>query len=381
VDHQSLFLINLEDTEPTLDRDKARMMIDNDRKLNAEVEDRINILITANEELSGEPMSEEDRLANYDDYRNQVIEEYMDEEPDSLDNFSQREYGESIYEPKPIDALKESLNDVYGLETTATFRDGDRQGESITLTSSVDEVTVAGNVIRVVTNIRDEMGNPLNDDEIIRYLVKNEETGTWSAEHNLLRLNKEFRGLGFGSKFLQQSEDYYVAKGFTHIELNAGLQDGARHWANSGFDWNRDKLPSIIETLNSAFDSREFDIDSDLTELDAESKTRYSQDLQKGREILSRMTDGNGNIRDMKEDDFPTPKEFASLGADKPLRTTDGKTTWSGKELLAREYLQYMKVLTAEGQNLLSGPIDMDGDGLVYDGTPREKPVSSVGKK
>jgi hypothetical protein len=100
---------SLEDTEPTLDRDKARMMIDNDRKLNAEVEDRINILITANEELSGEPMSEEDRLANYDDYRNQVIEEYMDEEPDSLDNFSQREYGESIYEPKPIAELQESV--------------------------------------------------------------------------------------------------------------------------------------------------------------------------------------------------------------------------------------------------------------------------------
>jgi len=379
----SINLLNetLEEIEPTLDRDKAKMMIDNDRKLNAEVENRIASLVATIEEQNGEPMSEEDRLDNYDDYRNQVIEEYMDEEPDSLDNFSQREYGESIYEPKPIDALKESLNDVYGLETTATFRDGDRQGESITLTSSVDEVTVAGNVIRVVTNIRDEMGNPLNDDEIIRYLVKNEETGTWSAEHSLLRVNKEFRGLGFGSKFLQQSEDYYVAKGFTHIELNAGLQDGARHWANSGFDWNRDKLTFSIDTLNDAFDRRQSDIDLDLTELNAESKIRYSEDLQKGREILSRMTDGNGNIRDMKEDDFPTPKEFASLGADKPLVRTDGTTTWSGKELLAREYLPYMKVLTAEGQNLLSGPIDMDGDGLVYDGTPREKPVSSVGKK
>lgn len=379
----SINLLNetLEEIEPTLDRDKAKMMIDNDRKLNAEVENRIANLVATIEEQNGEPMSAAERLDNYDDYRNQVIEEYMDEEPDSLDNFSQREYGESIYDPRPIDALKESLNDVYGLETTATFRDGDRQGESITLTSSVDEVTVAGNVIRVESNIRDEMGNLLNDDPIVRYLAKDEETGTWSAEHQLLRVNKEFRGLGFGSKFLQQSEDYYVAKGFTHIELNAGLQDGARHWANSGFDWNRDKLTFIVDTLNDAFDKRQYDIDSDFTELDTESKIRYSEDLQKGREILSRMTDGNGRIRDMKEDDFPTPKEFASLGADKPLRTTDGKTTWSGKELLQREYIPYMKILTAEGQNLLSGPIDMDGDGLVYDGTPREKPVSSVGKK
>jgi hypothetical protein len=232
---------SLEDTEPTLDRDKAKMMIDNDSKLDGKVEDRIAALVATIEEQNGEPMSEEDRLANYDDYRNQVIEEYMDEEPNSLENFSQREYGESIYEPKPIAELQESLNDVYGLERTATFKEGDRQGESVTLTSSVDEVTVQGNILRVVTNIRDEMGNQVNDDEIIRYLEKNEETGTWSVEHNFLRLNEEYRGLGFGGKFLQQSEDYYVAKGFTHITLNAGLEDGARHWANSGFDWNRDK--------------------------------------------------------------------------------------------------------------------------------------------
>jgi len=372
---------SLEETEPTIDRDKARMLIDNERYLNDEVEDRVNMLMTANEELSGEPMSEQERLANYEDYRNQVVEEYIDQEPEFLENYSQENEMGSIYEPEPIDALKESLNDVYGLETTATFREGDRQGETITLTSSVNEVTRQGNVLRVVTNITDDMGNPVNSDDVVRYLVKNEENGTWSVEHNLLRLNKEYRGLGFGSKFLQQSEDYYVAKGFTHIELNAGLQDGARHWANSGFDWNRDKLPEILDTLDNVFESRQNDIDSDLTEFTEESKIRYSQDLQKGREILGRMRDSNGAIRDMREDDFPTPKEFASLGADKPLKTTDGQTTWSGKELLRREYIPYMKILTAEGQNLLAGPIDMDGDGLVYDGTPREKPVSSVGKK
>jgi hypothetical protein len=86
------------------------------------------------------------------------------------------------------------------------------------------------------------------------------------------------------------------------------------------------------------------------------------------------------NLNDMKNDSFPKPRDFASLGADRPITLDDGTKTYSGKILLSGKYLPYMKILTAEGQNLLSGPIDMDGDGLVYDGTPREKPVSSVGK-
>jgi GNAT superfamily N-acetyltransferase len=311
----------------------------------------------------------------------------MDEEPNSLENFSQREYGESIYEPLPMDELKESLNDVYGLERTATFKEGDRQGESVTLTSSVDEVTAQGNILRVVTNIRDEMGNQVNDDEIIRYLEKNEETGTWSVEHNFLRLNEEYRGLGFGGKFLQQSEDYYVAKGFTHITLNAGLEDGARHWANSGFDWNRDKLDFAVEQMDRFITETERrakqdyftnNDDTDIT-LSETNRNILMADLSTAREILGRMGTPD-NLNDMKNDDFPKPRDFASLGADRPITLDDGTKTYSGKILLSGKYLPYMKILTAEGQNLLSGPIDMDGDGMVYDGTPREKPVSSVGK-
>jgi hypothetical protein len=39
--------------------------------------------------------------------------------------------------------------------------------------------------------------------------------------------------------------------------------------------------------------------------------------------------------------------------------------------------MSYVKSLTAEGQKLLDGPIDHDGDGLIYDGTAREKPAPS----
>lgn len=372
----------LESSTGEIDRDKARFMIENDSNLNDDVENRISEIISNIEEQDGEPMSEEDKLNNYDDYRNQATEELIDEQPDFLEEYARaNEYG-SLNEPEGADILKESLDDVYGLERTATFREGERQGEEITMTSAVTEVTLeSANTIKVVTNVEDENGNRLNGDEIVRYLTKDEETGTWSVEHSLLKLDREYRGLGFGGKFLQQSEDYYVAKGFTHIKLNAGLEDGARHWANSGFDWNRDELPFIVDTLKGALNSRQRDLDNDLTGFTPESQKIYREELEKGKEILSRMVDTNGNIRDMKEDSFPLPKEFASLGADRPLKDGVGNTTYTGKELLRREYIPYVKFLTAEGQNLIEGPIDMDGDGLVYDGTPREKPVSGVGKK
>jgi hypothetical protein len=104
---------------------------------------------------------------------------------------------------------------------------------------------------------------------------------------------------------------------------------------------------------------------------------------------MSRATDGynptfsdeSGNeypawdsVKSMKEDGFPLPAEFANIGY------TKGATEWAGRSLMYDLRLKYTKSLTAEGQKLLDGPIDHDGDGLVYDGTAREKPAPSGGK-
>jgi hypothetical protein len=106
------------------------------------------------------------------------------------------------------------------------------------------------------------------------------------------------------------------------------------------------------------------------------SATKFGQDLQEAKVLLGRMRDSEGNIKDMRNDDFPKPADFARLGSKSPLVTEDGDSTWTGKELLRGMYTPYVKFLTAEGSKILDGPIDMDGDGLIYDGTPREKPVS-----
>jgi hypothetical protein len=178
---------------------------------------------------------------------------------------------------------------------------------------------------------------------------------------------------------LQQSEDWYISQGVTHIVLNAGLEDGARHWANAGFDWNRDELAFIASNLEDQIVNAQRRIESGNSGLMSVSATKHRGELEEARALLGRMRDGEGRMKDMRNDDFPKPADFARLGAKSPLVTEDGGSTWTGKELLRGMYTPYVKVLTAEGSNLLAGPIDMDGDGLIYDGTPREKPVPTSG--
>jgi hypothetical protein len=85
-----------------------------------------------------------------------------------------------------------------------------------------------------------------------------------------------------------------------------------------------------------------------------------------------------GAVKNFTEEGFPFPADFANIGYSKEKAERDG--TWAGKELMYDLKLSYVKSLTAEGQKLLQGPIDHDGDGLIYDGTAREKPAPSSAK-
>ena len=359
-----------------IDRDKAKMMIDNDENANSEIESRIYDLIATLEEQEGTEISEYDKMTNWDSWRSQVMEEYISENADNLEQYARENGYGSLKDPQVSQALVESFQEVYGVEITS-----DRKGDPITLRSKVEEVYVDGEGIHVISNVFDDYDNTVNESEVHRIFSKNEDSGTWSVEHKLLELEEDYRGLGFGGKFLQQSEDWYISQGVTHIVLNAGLEDGARHWANAGFDWNSDELPFIADVLERAIVSAQRRIETDNSGLMSVSATKHRGGLQEARALLGRMRDGQGNIKDMKNDDFPKPADFARLGAKSPLVTEDGGSTWTGKELLRGLYVPYIKVLTAEGSNLLAGPIDMDGDGLIYDGTPREKPAPSSGNK
>jgi GNAT superfamily N-acetyltransferase len=357
-----------------IDPDKAEFMIDNDSSLNEDIENRITNLISTLEEQDGKVMSEDERLANYDSWRQQVTQEYISENQDSLEQYARESGFGSLKDPEVSEALRESFQDVYGVDITS-----ERNGETITLRSEVEEVYVDGDGIHVKSVVYDNNDNVVTEESIHRVFSKDENSGTWSVEHKLMQLEPDYRGLGFGGKFLQQSEDWYIGKGVTHIVLNSGLEDGARHWANAGFDWNRDELPMIVENLGKRVEYGIRQVESNSTGLMGVSEKKFGEGLNEAKALLGRMQDADGNIKDMRNDDFPKPADFAKLGAKSSIIDQDGNSTWTGKELLRGMYAPYVKVLTAEGSNLLAGPIDMDGDGLIYDGTPREKPAPSSG--
>jgi GNAT superfamily N-acetyltransferase len=303
------------------------------------------------------------------------MSEYIEQNGDMLEEYSiDNNYG-SLRDPEVTAGLRESMNEVFGLEYTT-----EKNGESITMRSEVSEVYIDGDGIHVKSDIFNQDGETVSSSAVHRVFSKDEASGTWSVEHQLLEIDPAYRGLGFGGKFLQQSEDWYIAKGLTHITLNAGLSDGARHWATAGFDWNRDELSMSIKNLRSEIETKLNDVKSGQSGFMSVSAKKYEEGLNEAKTLLGRMTNSDGSIRDMREEDFPKPADFARIGSKTTIFTEDGTKTWAGKEILRSTYLPYVKFLTAEGSNLLAGPIDMDGDGMVYDGTPREKPVSGGGK-
>jgi GNAT superfamily N-acetyltransferase len=365
-----------------IDRDKAEMMIDNDSFLNDTIEQTISDRYDQKETELGRVLSEDERVQLYDEYRNDAINSLIDSEPDYLENFSQENGYGSLKNAEAASELQDAFNDVYSVEHEGTFREGtENAGQSVTLRSEVTNVVVDGDGIHVYSNVYDEDGNLANTSrEVERIFVKDEASGTWSVEHEWFELDEAYRGTGFGGQFLRQSEDWYIAQGLTHISTLGGLDDGARHWANAGFDFERDNLDAAVGTIRQGITQQEYQLDGIREKYGDSVANSWQENISTAKTLLSRMVDDNGNIKDMTNDDFPKPHDFSSLGSKTPFtveRDGEQRKMWFGKAMLEGRAIYYVKALTAEGRNLLAGPIDMDGDGMVYDGTPREKPASS----
>jgi hypothetical protein len=100
----------------------------------------------------------------------------------------------------------------------------------------------------------------------------------------------------------------------------------------------------------------------------------------KGEQLPS--STGPFQFQSFTNDDFPIPADFANIGITRkstltPFPDQPPSNNWDGKVLMNNLNMKYKKVLTAEGTSIQQGPIDRDGDGLVYDGTSREKPAPS----
>ena len=227
--------------EQRIDEDKARFFIDNERDLNDMVEQRIEDKIDTLEEERGSDFTEDERLDVYDGIRDDVIDDIITNEIDRVEEIANRS-GDSLREPQDSSELVPLFNSVYEMSHEGTLRTGGDAGKSVTLSSKTEEVFIDGTGIHVKSNVYDENGNLVTDNPIERVFSKDPVSGTWSVEHKWLELNENYRGTGFGGKFLQQSEDWYISQGISHIKMLAGLEDGARHWANAGFDFDKDHL-------------------------------------------------------------------------------------------------------------------------------------------
>jgi hypothetical protein len=193
-------------------------------------------------------------------------------------------------------------------------------------------------------------------------------------------MEDEYAGVGFGSKFIAQQEAWYVAAGIGRIDVGTAW-DGARHWAKSGFDFDDRYTDQNVRQLlrGRGYNSADF---ADGT------ANRIEFDSLMSKMVTNYQSSGDSFVFDstkrISSNDFPIPNDFLMIGYADRFETGTNQITgkpvysWAGARLLEGLNMKYQKGLSKEGRTINQGPIDRDGDGYVYDGTPREKPAPTV---
>lgn len=327
---------------------------------------------------------ERQRNLVYEEMQKKMIDQFIEENSDDLHAEFAVSRGDGEDTETLLGQAQAFFEDVYNYSHEVISPDGD----SVWMNAEIQSVEIgdhpyegAQSAIKlsgVVTHDGDYAG------EFERTFWKDEE-GKWNVEHDLFRMEEEYQGTGFGKAFIQRQEDWYTAAGFNSIEVGTGW-DGARHWARAGYDFNERYIDRNITSLVNSMNTQ----------------AEYYEDFKPGSperaefdSLMSRATHGYtsddgggdfGSVRSMSSNNFPIPNDFAMIGYDRKtsyeyedaLGQTRTGYDWAGKRLMQDLNLKYKKGLTAEARSIIAGPIDRDGDGMVYDGTAREKPASAV---
>jgi hypothetical protein len=352
--------------------EELTMYVENESDLYLEaingIDGRVALRLEAlQQEFPNHEYTEQEKSSIYENVQNEMIENYVITQRDSLVEYAQAIEGDGQINTTD---LMEPFNEVFGVSKTGTGLTGDEK----TLESRVDNVYTDGNNLKVQGQILDEDGEAVGEFSR-RFFEKN---GTMNVEHEVLWIwEEDNKGTGFAKDFIQQSEAWYTAKGLGYIEVKTAA-DGARHWARAGYDFAPNRVGENLDTIAQRVASME---DEESTWFSKGSPERTEFDS-----LMSRATNDYdpymedesgykypafGSVKNFTDEDFPLPAHFANIGY------KQGAETWAGKELMDGLKMSYVKSLTAEGQKLLEGPIDHDGDGLIYDGTAREKPAPS----
>ena len=367
--------------------DDLKMIVENDQGLYTEAIEGIDGLVSARlqrlqEEFPNHEYTEQEKSTIYEDVQSEMIDEFIENsEPGYLaglwmDQTGSKSTNELLSDVTPL------FEEIFNTEHAVVKANGDAV---TTLTSSVQDVYITADGptdtgISVKGEIWDSDRNFVGEFERVFYRTD----GVWVVEHKLLKLEDDYKNLGFGNEFIGRSEDWYTQKGFGAITIGTGWE-GARVWARDGFDWQPESMNSNLEEIVTSKITSDF---SSLDEFRFGQTARSEFDSLMKRATNGYVSDENGarwdSIKDFKNNDFPLPNDFVMIGYKDKTQSdyvhpitgdTKKATTWAGERLMDNLNLNYVKVLTAEGRNLFEGPVDRDGDGLVYDGTARERPA------
>ena len=365
------------------DTSDLEMMVSNDSGLYAQATDGIQERV--DEAMGDAKYNYEDQAANdkanqdlrdrlYEKIQGEMIQEFIDEDDGSLAQLWQEQNGVVEFNPEDFHG---AFDEVYGMSHEVR----DSAGKVLTvLGSGTDNIYLDGSRLVVTGQISDSDGNYAGEFQRAFFKSQDKEGNEiWAVEHDLFKMEDEYAGVGFGSKFIAQQEAWYVAAGIGRIDVGTAW-DGARHWAKAGYDFDdRSTTENVRELLRGRlYNSADFaEGSANRAEFDS---------------LISKMVDGynpaassfNGSTRPIDSDDFPIPNDFLMIGYADRFETSTNQFTgkpvysWAGARLLENRNMKYQKGLSKEGRSITQGPIDRDGDGLVYDGTPREKPAPAV---
>ena len=384
-------ILNGSGEEPSLD--DLKMLVENDHGLYKEaiegIDERVaERLAKLQEEFPNHEYTEQEKSTIYENVQEEMIDEFIENSgPGELAGLWMDQNGGGDTE-QLLNDVTPYFEEIFNTDHTVVNAAGDAV---TTLSSTIQDVSITTDTptgeegISVKGVIEDSDRAFAGEFERIFY----KQDGVWVVEHKLLKLQDEYKGLGFGKEFIDRSEDWYTQRGFGAITVGTGW-DGARVWARDGFDWDpesaEENFEHIVEArITGTYSGRMLD------EFQYGQPARLEFDSLMERATNGYVSDEEGarwdSVKDFKNEDFPLPNDFLMIGY-KDKTTSDyehpftGETktavTWAGERLFQDLNLNYVKILTPEGRNLFEGPIDRDGDGLVYDGTPREKPASAV---
>lgn len=193
--------------------------------------------------------------------------------------------------------LENAARAAFGATEGVTFGDG------YTLRMSGVSKLQDGNAISVSLLIYDKDGNHVGQSQRVIY----NENGKMRAYNSLMELNGTSRGGGFATSFNRYMENWYIANGFSKVEVSAGLSHGGFVWAMNGFGWKGGADAKKQRALG------------------------FLQSAQRRASSPSEQAQVAHMMRRANAGDVPTPMEIALIGWRPGLKGSDN---WLGKQVL-----------------------------------------------